>query len=54
MTSTPDYFVLFADVLRLKQLVLQHQVPYPENLDLEGEYSCVPSGRTPQLRLAAR
>jgi hypothetical protein len=30
---TPDYFVLFADMLGFKQLVLRHKVPFPKHLD---------------------
>jgi hypothetical protein len=36
MTTTPNYFVLFADMLGFKQLVLQHKVPFPENLEFRG------------------
>ncbi len=31
--TTPDCFVLFADVLGFKRLVLRHKVPFPEHLD---------------------
>ena len=31
--NTPDYFVLYADMLGFKRLVLRHKVPYPEHLD---------------------
>src|SRR4051812_32450164 len=30
---TPQYFVLFADLLGFKRLVLDNKVPFPENLN---------------------
>ena len=47
MTSTPDYFVLFADMLGFKQLVLQHRVPYPENLEFRGRIFARPERPNP-------
>jgi len=47
MTSTPDYFVLFADMLGFKQLVLRHRVPYPENLEFRGRIFARPERPNP-------